>query len=494
MRKILFCIGALLIYNSQLSIAQSAFLSQDVFYFDMNVGTIWPIKVDSTSVENGNTTLFFNEGMISLYGSEYNCIDTAGPNILGPKLTVMQNGDYHFYNRYGDTIKIYMNAPVDSIWVCYQDSNLTVSVQVESIENSFFNGVNEAIHTYRFSVEGNTNYNTTIDQRYLKIGEINGLISTFAWVVFPYFFDFLDIGNRIEKSSFHNNQYPDFNEVVSASEADIYNFQIGDEFHVTKSRSHGNPFVYDKELTKLNVLGRSENSMNVSITYVRERQMGLDSIFIDSQDEGHYFYIYNEIVVDTLVETYSKSELKFSMPMYFNDIGANAMGILFERPAYFQSYYYIDAYGADSCAYFDVFYYGEIDEYILGLGGPYYEYYHDNQPGIEQGRELTYFNLVDGSVYGQPVEFVSLNDNIELADFQLFPNPAKTQITIELPANESGLQIQILDMMGRIIYTEEPKIGSQTHVIDISGVEQGVYIVQLTDENSVLGMKRFVKN
>jgi hypothetical protein len=501
MKKYLFFIGVFLLCNLQYSNAQSSFLNSDVFYFKINptiseVGQIWPVKVDSSLVEDGNTTLYFNEGMLSMYGSR--CMDVAGPSVMGPRLTVLNNGNYLFFNRYGDTIKIDMNAPVDSSWVCYQDSNLTVTTQVESIESSSFNGSSEEVHTFRFAVEGNSNYNMTVDERVLKIGRTNGIISTFSWVSFPYLVEFLQLGDRIERNVFLNNQYPTFDEAVNVSKADLYNFQIGDELHITESEWHNTPFIYDRKLIKLKVIGRDENDTLLKISYLSEIQSGLDST--STAEDSTFlqtYYIYGSIVQDTMVKMYSKENWNEIMPMYHKDYTVNALTVQHGRPSYQIDFYGVDPpYGYDSCAFFDEFYYGgyDNDTYCLGLGGPYYEYHdHEYRSVVTESRVLTYFNLADGSVYGQPIEFISINDNLKLFEFQLYPNPAKAQVKIELPNSEANLKIQIIDMMGRVMHVEESSIQNQTHEIDISKIVRGVYVIQLLKDGNLVGTKHLVK-
>ncbi|MFO7862674.1 MAG: hypothetical protein R6U85_01620, partial [Salinivirgaceae bacterium] len=136
--------------------AQSGFFNETAHfyeYFGLCGDGLWPVIIDSSNYNNGDTTLFFNKNMISYNG--YNCIDTAGPSIVGPKVTKLSNGNYIFYNRHGDSIPIYMDRDEDEEWICYTDSIITVNATVESISSASFNGKNDIFHTVRFSVESN---------------------------------------------------------------------------------------------------------------------------------------------------------------------------------------------------------------------------------------------------------------------------------------------------------------------------------------------------
>jgi predicted alpha-1,2-mannosidase len=97
----------------------------------------------------------------------------------------------------------------------------------------------------------------------------------------------------------------------------------------------------------------------------------------------------------------------------------------------------------------------------------------------------------------QASEFVysySLTDRIStLRDFPftVYPNPAHDQLTINLGQEMKNVQISILDMLGKRVYSE--MFTGQLLRVDINGLKNGIYILKASqgNQNSVA---HFVKN
>jgi hypothetical protein len=70
-------------------------------------------------------------------------------------------------------------------------------------------------------------------------------------------------------------------------------------------------------------------------------------------------------------------------------------------------------------------------------------------------------------------------DDISSFQFQVFPNPSSSEITIK--ANEQFVSIEILDELGRILFRE--KINSPYFQLLTSFLESGNYFVKITTEN-----------
>ena len=73
---------------------------------------------------------------------------------------------------------------------------------------------------------------------------------------------------------------------------------------------------------------------------------------------------------------------------------------------------------------------------------------------------------------------LSTKQNTAIANWQLFPNPATTEINI---IHEEVATIELLDLSGRVIYTENVNNSIQTS-IDVSNLPTGIYMVRLKDE------------
>ena len=96
---------------------------------------------------------------------------------------------------------------------------------------------------------------------------------------------------------------------------------------------------------------------------------------------------------------------------------------------------------------------------------------------VGSGSPISDFSLVL-SAYPTS-EFLSINEEDQF-DFNVYPNPASNNITIngEFTSDATG---QIIDQAGRVISTFNV---SNNNSVDISALEMGSYFVKITDNNS----------
>ena len=78
----------------------------------------------------------------------------------------------------------------------------------------------------------------------------------------------------------------------------------------------------------------------------------------------------------------------------------------------------------------------------------------------------------------------------ELIEFNVFPNPAQNQLTIELANGSNEYQLEIIDLAGRSVYSTTLK---QSGNINVSELAQGTYFVRLNSDTET-GVTRFIKN
>ena len=78
----------------------------------------------------------------------------------------------------------------------------------------------------------------------------------------------------------------------------------------------------------------------------------------------------------------------------------------------------------------------------------------------------------------------------ELVEFNVFPNPAENQLTIELVNSSSDYQLDIIDLAGRSVYSTTLK---QSGSINVSALARGTYFVRLNSDSET-GVTRFIKD
>jgi hypothetical protein len=69
---------------------------------------------------------------------------------------------------------------------------------------------------------------------------------------------------------------------------------------------------------------------------------------------------------------------------------------------------------------------------------------------------------------------------LKTPSFSFYPNPAKDFITVST-GNEGGHQMIITDALGKVV--KKHFIQSETEKVNISGIKNGVYLVQVIDDN-----------
>lgn len=107
----------------------------------------------------------------------------------------------------------------------------------------------------------------------------------------------------------------------------------------------------------------------------------------------------------------------------------------------------------------------------------------------------------DGAYYYVDDVSVSINtgignfENNGGLDFNLFPNPADSQISVEFDLlEEENVSIEILDMLGQSLFVTTGQLlkGTQSVTLEISDLPKGIYFVQVKTK-STFGSIKFVK-
>ena len=97
------------------------------------------------------------------------------------------------------------------------------------------------------------------------------------------------------------------------------------------------------------------------------------------------------------------------------------------------------------------------------------------------------FSLVSDTLFEAHFKLITgINSNFA-ESVQLYPNPAKDNINIELPADAV---VRIFDMQGRLQY--EAALASGKQIINLNGLNKAAYIIKLEFEDEVI-TKRFLR-
>ena len=76
-------------------------------------------------------------------------------------------------------------------------------------------------------------------------------------------------------------------------------------------------------------------------------------------------------------------------------------------------------------------------------------------------------------------------------DFEVFPNPSKDMVNVQLPTGTNSATAKVFDTSGRLIATQE--ISNPREQINISKLSSGIYVLRISSDGR-FGARRIIKN
>ncbi len=92
------------------------------------------------------------------------------------------------------------------------------------------------------------------------------------------------------------------------------------------------------------------------------------------------------------------------------------------------------------------------------------------------------------TVSGQEVVDNKISQN-EIVDFKLYPNPTYNDVVYIITADNGVKDILVYDLFGEIVLKESTSYKE----LNISKLDAGIYIVQVTENNKTISRKLVVK-
>jgi hypothetical protein len=113
------------------------------------------------------------------------------------------------------------------------------------------------------------------------------------------------------------------------------------------------------------------------------------------------------------------------------------------------------------------------ETYYEGIGGPFFTC--TSLGPKSSWNELRYFNL-QGETWGQPLS--TATSELPFGNgLKLYPNPALNDVRIELSNHLLPAEVQILDVQGRVLRTEQ--VATEEYILPRLGMASGLYLVRL---------------
>lgn len=113
-----------------------------------------------------------------------------------------------------------------------------------------------------------------------------------------------------------------------------------------------------------------------------------------------------------------------------------------------------------------------------------YVFFDDANPNDSTWVDVN-FNVVN-------VNGVSINEVKKETKLKLFPNPASTELNIQLNSNEENKKIEIIDLLGKKVFSQSISGNSFSKKINTTNLNPGVYFVSVTSNSKPVKTEKIV--
>ena len=447
--------------------------TDDVFFYSGNE-EYRAYKIDSI-VEYSDSVIMFSYPEI--FALDYDdCFNPYGPSWIGKRF-VLTNNKTVIYNYFDNPITLLQSTQIGTKWHLY-DYSETNFIEAEIISKTYENIGFTEDSTITISITSNNNLNGA----QIKISKSYGIIQGFNFLLFP------EVDTELQKIGEYK-----LTGVASKKESkanltsrDIYNFEIGDEFHTHKyyvTWPEGDVHINEKVIKKVTSKTFNSDSSEVTYTFDLCDKNGKSNI---QQTYSLNSELLNQLPFEPIWGDYPLNSIEEN-GFVFCQIGDYSNGYRFKD---FGGHY---GYMRDSCYEFIVIdkkkkssfslpYVMQDGFYIEGLGGLYYNYVFMLS---EDYYRLVYYKKGD-TEWGTPYDcdkLIGIDENIKTL-FQIFPNPSKNNITIE--GNIFGQQttLYIFDILGQQL--QQSKILTEKELISIADLPKGMLFYQIKTEGKTI--------
>ncbi len=419
------------------------------------------------------------------------CLTNTGSAGFGATVFSPQPFHYDFYTQVGDTLRL--NFLADSS-VFYENEDEVYALIFEGESEQMVFGSMEMVQSYRighYNTDG-AELLTPLHGSAITVGENTGLIDFFQVDEFPQV--------EMPVSLIGDDHHAASLQVLTGEM--IYDFQVGDTIQYKISYYQSEPFNpnFIDEVSYLNriFLSRTEEADTLRYTVLHQ-----------SFDQGE---LNQEEWTEELA--YARFDTLGSLPFYQRrNTGDYADGSYQEH--LFQRDFCGDVrlgFGGVSAPFFRC---EEHDawcgfdtngpaaitryEYVPGLGQYLHEVDRNGFSMFTSWREATevVFFSKGGNSCGQEAILSNHDQDRPKIAFTVYPNPSSDVIWIRISSEmESQLNgLTVLDMSGRTVATyplQKWETGTSREV-NVSGLASGIYLLQVTSADGVIGAERFVK-
>jgi len=494
--KILFTLLLSILYMKSTQAQKYSLISQydSIEYFTNNIGYLKGLRIDSMHITTEGKIHFPFKTLRVQHGDYGTQADTTGGSWVGEKIVEIDNWTY-IPNQIGDTLKIKQDAVLSENWIFFEAADYNTYIgTVVNFDTITIDGIEDSIKTIRITSYDDAmevDETDSLNGLEFSLSKSHGLIKGFEFYLFP------ELGQNLYSSTGegticdvylyaytyswgnYSKQGLTFNRVkiVDTSAADYASFSIND-FTVSKFIDGG---MYGGG-TEFHIF---HDTIKAITDYPNRISYTINRLFQDKwanlDDEGN-FTSGTEFTNSEITKDYSKTsffsiylpEERFCNALYFYDgfdssfcVRSPKLQIVGESIFNEEGIYYGYSYTSVSTSYKK--YFGQVsNSYVYQAFDQPEDFWIYTMVGSSNGIACESDNDTSLSISKIP---------LDKFHFDIFPNPAKNQLTIKVTKNQEKFDIKIYDLTGReVFFTQQVNSGQQ---IPLPTLMPGFYLVEI---------------
>ncbi|MFZ4455848.1 MAG: T9SS type A sorting domain-containing protein [Bacteroidales bacterium] len=436
------------------------------------------LRIDSVK-QIGSDSLFYPNIHLQQKGSYYR-IDGSW---IGKRVVVKANGDNFIINSENDSILIKTQSVLKDSWIVYKKNNvMKITAEVTGIEKKSFLDMEDSVKTITFHV-----YDASMqpmpnqfEGSQIKISKNFGLIESLPFYAFPNVIS----DNQVLHCSLSGMTNPKVG-VQNLTAEDIFDFQVGDEFHT----------VYAKGVS----LGFANKDSVMTINRILERSsIGNNITYKIDVNERHYQLDWSTQVITNVVKQDTISidpfNIKFStlpgeIKVITESENVQSVNMYADNSKSFRSMYLVNSGSgnwSEAIVTNDMTCSDNV--YYKGYGGPYYNckgsFTYENRSliyskkgGVETGTKLVISSIP--TVY--------IENSLKISS-----TIGCKELTAKIASSELPARLEVLSVSGTVVFGKS--IDTESSTISLQSLPAGAYLYRVRGDNGrVMGGKLILK-
>ncbi len=265
--------------------------------------------------------------------------------------------------------------------------------------------------------------------------------------------------------------------VLNFSTKEVFDFEIGDEFHISDYSKYFFSSEYFSNRTIKKVIGKELAGNNYQYTFQQCQGLGVDTIVEEYQ-------------TTSILDSLPGQSIVFDEDMLVNFSRKGWNGL----PAY---YFNLPIFKRDDDCYEPLItktanskLISPYGYYLKGLGGAYY--FYDNGEYVSS-EELVYYKK-GSTEWGTPYvcdSLIGINDDIQNTQVWVYPNPVTEFIQINFTLNPNEAVLLVLDVLGQELL--RVSLTELNNSVSLSKLPMGMLFYQILESGKPVKKGNFVR-